>query len=181
MDSEDRRDSRPARRGAGTPPRAAPSPPFPCVDERAAAEFLEAVRWADTGPRCPRCGHADVYRACERGTVDRSARLLWCCRGCGRRYTVRLGTFLQSGRIPLRHWCYVFWAACASDLGVTAEQLRGATGVSHRAAVSMVRRGRAHVAATGARGERGPDPDALRIDGEWEDAVRRALQSRRSG
>ena len=100
--------------------------PLACSDEREAVEFLERQRWGSS-PACPRCGDTNVYQVMDRKTGERSARFLWDCRGCRRQFTVRIGTVLEDSRVPLRHWCYAFWAACASKFqGSTAPKFASA-------------------------------------------------------
>jgi transposase-like protein len=113
--------------------------PLACSDERAAAEFIEAQRWAGTGPHCPRCGDVDVYQMRDR-SGERNARFLWRCRGCKEQYTVRVGTVMEDSPIPLRHWCYAFWAACASKKGVSAKQIQRMTGLSYKSALFLMHR-----------------------------------------
>lgn len=113
--------------------------PRACTDEVAAVEFLEKQRWGDS-PACPRCGDTDVRQLRDRASGERSKRFLWYCRGCGRQHTVRIGTVFEDSRIPLRHWCFAFWAACASKKGVSALQIRRQTGVSYKSALFMMHR-----------------------------------------
>src|SRR5690349_1485908 len=87
--------------------------PHACSNEATAAEFMERQRWGNE-PSCPRCGDTDVYKMVDRETGERSSRYLWRCRGCKKQYTVRVGTIMEDSAIPLRHWCYAFWAACSS-------------------------------------------------------------------
>jgi transposase-like protein len=112
--------------------------PAACADELTAVEFMEAQRWGDT-PACPRCGATDVY-AMRGSDGKRSKRYLWRCRGCSQQYTVRIGTVFEDSRIPLRHWCYAFWAACASKKGVSALQIKRMTGLSYKSALFMMHR-----------------------------------------
>lgn len=112
--------------------------PAACSDERTAVGFIERQRWGDS-PACPRCGDTDVYQMSGR-TGERSARFLWGCRGCGRQFTVRIGTIFEDSRIPLRHWCYAFWAACASKKGVSALQIKRQTGLSYKSALFLMHR-----------------------------------------
>ena len=121
--------------------------PMACADERAAVEFLEAMRWNDS-PACPRCGDLDVYQIQSRDG-ERSTRYLWRCRGCSRQYTVRIGTVMEESRIPLRHWCYAFWAACASKKGVSALQIKRQTGVTYKSALYLMHRIRHAMAGNG--------------------------------
>ncbi len=113
--------------------------PRACTDERAAVEFIERQRWGDQAA-CPRCGVMDVYQMRDRQTGERSKRWLWRCNGCGGQFTVRIGTVFEDSRIPLRHWCYAFWAACASKKGVSALQIRRQTQVSYKSALFMMHR-----------------------------------------
>src|SRR2546430_1113564 len=71
---------------------------------------------------------------------ERNARFLWDCRGCRRQFTVRIGTVLEDSRVPLRHWAYAFWAACASKKGVSALQIKRQTGLSYKSALHLMHR-----------------------------------------
>lgn len=113
--------------------------PLACADETAAVEFLESLRWGDEAC-CPRCGDCDVYQMTKRGTDERNDRYLWRCRGCGKQFTVRVGTVMEDSPIPLRHWVFVFWAACASKKGVSALQIKRQTGVTYKTALFMMHR-----------------------------------------
>ena len=110
-----------------------------CADEDVAVEFMETLRWGDD-PACPRCGDADVYKMRKRGSQERNARKLWKCRGCNRQFSVKIGTVMEDSPIPLRTWCYAFWAACASKKGVSALQIKRQTGLSYKSALFMMHR-----------------------------------------
>ena len=115
--------------------------PKACSDETAAVEFLEAQRWGDH-PACPHCGSLDIYQMKDRQTGERNKRFLWKCREkeCGKQFTVRVGTVFEDSLIPLRHWCYAFWAACSSKKGVSALQIKRQTGLSYKSALFMMHR-----------------------------------------
>lgn len=113
--------------------------PMACADETAAVEFLERQRWGDM-PCCPHCGDTDVYQMRDAKTGERSHRFLWRCRGCKKQFTVRIGTVFEDSRIPLRHWCYAFWAACSSKKGVSALQIKRQTGVTYKSALFLMHR-----------------------------------------
>ena len=112
--------------------------PKACADEALAVEFLEKQRWGDS-PACPHCGGIHVYQMKGRDG-ERNKRFLWRCRDCTQQYTVRIGTVFEESRIALRHWCYAFWAACASKKGVSALQISRMTGVSYKSALFMMHR-----------------------------------------
>lgn len=115
--------------------------PEVCRDERLAVEFLEAQRWGSQ-PMCPRCKSLEVYQMTDRASGKRSARWLWRCRAkpCGKQFTVRIGTVYEDSRIPLRHWCFAFWMACASKKGVSAKQISRMTAISYESALFMMHR-----------------------------------------
>src|SRR6266571_7743804 len=112
--------------------------PKACSDELIAVEFMERQRWGDD-PACPRCGDTDVYQMRGRDGA-RNLRFLWRCRGCAEQFTVRIGTVFEDSRIPLKHWCYAFWAACASKKGVSALQIKRQTGLSYKSALFLMHR-----------------------------------------
>ena len=112
--------------------------PLACSDETAAVEFMERMRWGDS-PACPRCGDMDVYQMRDKAG-GRNQRFLWRCKGCKRQFTVRIGTVFEDSRIPLRHWCYAFWKACASKKGISALQIKRETGLCYKSALFLMHR-----------------------------------------
>jgi transposase-like protein len=113
--------------------------PVVCADETAAVAFMEQMRWGDT-PACPRCGDTDVIQMRDRATGDRNKRFLWRCKGCVRQFTVRVGTVLDDSPIPLRHWCFAFYAACTGKKGVAALEISRVTGISYKASLFLLHR-----------------------------------------
>lgn len=113
--------------------------PAAWASEKAAFEYMERHRWGES-PACPHCGDTNVYQMRDGATGERSKRYLWRCRGCKKQYTVKVGTIMEDSAIPLQHWCYAFWAACASKKGVSALQIRRMTGVSYKSALFMMHR-----------------------------------------
>lgn len=112
--------------------------PAACSDERTAVEFFERQRWSET-PACPRCGDTDVTQM-KAKDGQRHPRFLWRCHGCKQQYTVRIGTIFEDSRVPLRHWAYAFWAACAGKKGVSAMQIQRQTGLSYKTALFLMHR-----------------------------------------
>src|SRR5687767_13401659 len=47
---------------------------------------------------------------------------------------------MEESRIPMRHWCYGFWAACASKKGVSALQIHRQTKLSYKSALYLMHR-----------------------------------------
>jgi transposase-like protein len=112
--------------------------PAACADETLAVEFMERQRWGST-PACPRCGDTAVTQVKGKDGL-RNKRYLWRCQGCKQQFTVRIGTIFEESRIPLRHWCYAFWAACASKKGVSAMQIQRTTGLTYKSALYLMHR-----------------------------------------
>jgi transposase-like protein len=112
--------------------------PKACLDEAAAVEFFERRLWNGT-PRCPHCGMTEVARIISKAGTH-GPRFLWRCHGCKAQFTVRIGTILEDSRIPLRHWAFAFWAACASKKGVSAMQIQRQTGLSYKSALYLMHR-----------------------------------------
>jgi len=113
--------------------------PRACSDELAAVEFLEKQRW-EGAVLCVSCGDSDVYQMKDSQTEGRNRRFLWRCRACNGQFTVRTGTVFEDSKIPLRHWCYAFWMACASKKGVSALQIKRQTGLSYKSGLFMLHR-----------------------------------------
>lgn len=113
--------------------------PAACSNEATAFEFMENQRWG-SAPVCAHCGSSRVYQMKDRKTGERNTRFLWRCTICQRQYTVKVGTVMEDSAIPLRHWCYAFWAACASKKGVSALQIRRMTGLSYKSALFLMHR-----------------------------------------
>lgn len=112
--------------------------PLVCADEKMAVEFMERQRWGDC-PCCPACSDTDVY-AMKCRNDGREKHFRWRCRGCGKLYSVRTGTVMEETRIPLRHWCFAFWRACASKKGISAKQLQRETDLSYKSALFLLHR-----------------------------------------
>lgn len=113
--------------------------PIACADELKAVEFIEEQRWGDT-PCCPHCGDMDIRQMKNKKTGERNSRFLWFCNGCRKQYTVKIGTVMEDSRIPYRHWCFAFWAACSSKKGVSALQISRQTGLSYKSALFLMHR-----------------------------------------
>jgi len=129
--------------------------PLACSNELAAVEFFEEQRWGNL-PTCAHCGSTDVYKMTDAATGERNMRFLWRCRGCGKQYTVRIGTVYEETRLDLRHWCYAFWRAATSKKGVAALEIKRQCQISYKSALFLMNRIRFAMA---------PDADAPKLTG----------------
>lgn len=71
--------------------------------EPEAADLLERLRWPGD-PGCLHCGSENTYRPSDRKGA-RAKGFPWRCRACARRFSVRTGTPLDGGRMPLDQLC----------------------------------------------------------------------------
>lgn len=135
--------------------------PAACADEDAAVAFIEAQRW-DGHPVCPHCGVVDEAKPILTRDGQRGPRYLWRCTACKKQFTVRVGTIFGDSKIPLRHWCFAFWAACSSKKGVSALQIKRQTGLSYKSALYLMHRIR--VAMTPDEGHQEPLTGTVEVD-----------------
>ena len=87
-------------------------------DEQQAFKYLESVRWPD-GPVCPHCGAVKHAYACARVGRYRCAD-----KGCGKDFTVRVGTVFEDSLIKLHKWLLAAYFVCASKKGISSLQLQ---------------------------------------------------------
>jgi len=97
-------------------------------DEAAAYEMLESFLWA-SGPICPHCGGQD------RITRSRGGRLgLYRCGPCKRKFTIKVGTVLESSHVPLTQWLQAIYLMVSSKKGISSHQIMRTFGVQYKTA-----------------------------------------------
>src|SRR3984957_17303321 len=115
--------------------------------EESARAFLEAQRWPDGKPACPKCGEIGrAYRlppvagkAKKDGTIA-YRKGLWKCGACRKQFTVKVGTIFEDSHIPLSTWLKAIHLLCASKKGMSAHQLHRMLGVTYKSAWFMAHR-----------------------------------------
>ena len=108
--------------------------------EDEAIALLERLRWPN-GAACPHCGGADPYRLTAKpGTKTRTQRGLWKCSQCRKKFTVKVGTVMESSHIPVSKWLMALHLISASKKGMSALQFQRMWGVTYRAAWFMAHR-----------------------------------------
>jgi len=108
------------------------------LDDRAAREYLEALRWPN-GPVCPHCGALDDA-APMHGRSTRSG--VWKCRLCRKPFSVTVGTEFARARIPLSKMLLADYLLTSSRCA-SVRQLQLRLGINYRSALLMARRIRA--------------------------------------
>lgn len=91
--------------------------------EAAARAYFEKMRWPN-GPVCPHCGGADKNYPLTPNKKARIREGLYKCGTCDSRFSVTVGTVMESSHIPLNKWLIAFYMICASKTQVSALQLQ---------------------------------------------------------
>jgi transposase-like protein len=98
-------------------------------DEAKALAHLEADRWPDGVPTCPRCGSVRTKRM---GGKTQAGMLL--CNDCRDKFTVRTGTVMERSHVPLHKWLLATHIMAASKKGMSAKQMERMLGVTYKTA-----------------------------------------------
>jgi len=91
--------------------------------EEAARAYFEKMRWPN-GPVCPHCGSTDKNYALTPNKKARIREGLYKCGTCDDRFSVTVGTVMESSHVPLNKWLIAFYMMCASKTQVSALQLQ---------------------------------------------------------
>ena len=110
-------------------------------DEAAAFAHIEAMLWPD-GPTCPKCGTVgEVYelkgvrsKPSKKNPEGKVRHGLKKCKGCGKQFTVRIGTIFEDSHIELHLWLQAIYLMTSSKKGISSNQLSRTLGVTVRSA-----------------------------------------------
>ena len=91
--------------------------------EEAARGYFERTRWPN-GPVCPHCGSSEKIYALTANKAARIREGLYKCGTCDDRFSVTVGTVMESSKVPLHKWLVAFYMMCASKTQVSALQLQ---------------------------------------------------------
>ena len=100
-------------------------------DERAAIEYIEAIRWPD-GAICPYC---ESDRTSRQKTYQYHQ-----CKDCRQKFTVRTATVFERSHIPLDKWLYAMYILQTARKGVSSLQLSKELGITQKATWFMLHR-----------------------------------------
>lgn len=84
-------------------------------DEEKAVEFFESRRWPH-GRFCPECGSLDTY-------AHTSRKCYYHGKDCRKQFSCKVGTVMESSRIPVREWLWVMYKISVSRKGISSLQL----------------------------------------------------------
>ncbi len=99
-------------------------------DEESARRWLEGLRWGKDGCDrfCPHCGGVDTYET-------KSGRPQpYRCRDCKKWFSVRVGTVMQSSKLPFRKWIIAAYLLSTSIKGVSSMKMHRDLGVTQKTA-----------------------------------------------
>ena len=110
-------------------------------DETAAFAHIEAMLWPD-GPTCPKCGVVgEAYelkgvrsKPSKKNPEGKVRHGLKKCKGCGKQFTVRIGTIFEDSHIELHLWLQAIYLMTSSKKGISSNQLSRTLGVTVRSA-----------------------------------------------
>lgn len=96
------------------------------TEEQCETAFIKA-RWQQ-GFRCPCCGNATSYQ------FKRRQRRYWQCCACRHQTSLRSGTILEHGRLPLTTWYLAVYLITQSKTNIAALAMKRQLGISWKAA-----------------------------------------------
>jgi transposase-like protein len=127
-----------------------PSLALRIATEADAYKLLEELRWPGGQPdSCPQCGAdgkfyfltpKDGGEVRKTRTGQDTARRLWKCATCRKKFSVLTGTVFHGSKIPVRTWLFVTLELSASKNGVSAREIERKYGLTAKTAWFMLHR-----------------------------------------
>ena len=102
-------------------------------DEASARQWFEGVRWAN-GRYCGHCGSTNTRE------VPNEKPMPYWCTDCRNYFSVKVGTPMQSSKLPLRKWVVAMYMMTTSLKGVSSMKIYRELSVSQPTAWFMIHR-----------------------------------------
>lgn len=96
-------------------------------DELICRKYLENILWGGT-PVCPKCKYEKVY------CFPDQKRFKCANKDCYKIFTVTVGTYLESSKIPLNKWFHAVYVFTSHKKGISSCQLSKDIGVTQKTA-----------------------------------------------
>ena len=128
-------------------------------DEAAAVEFYESQRWPD-GVFCPFCGGNERVKP-----VASKKPQPYRCAACRKYFSVRVGTVMESSKLPLRTWLEVSHLLTVSRKGISSHQVASYVGLTQKTAWFVIHRIRESWEAQGVKFEGAVEVDEAYFGG----------------
>lgn len=95
-------------------------------DEDTARDWFESIRWPN-GRVCARCGS-------DRTREAKHAKMPYWCANCRSYFSVKVGTVMESSKLPLRKWAIAFYQILTNLKGVSSMKLHRDLGITQKSA-----------------------------------------------
>ena len=105
-------------------------------NEENARKHLESLRWPN-GPVCVHCNETDRIYAIKADKKRKIRAGIYKCGGCGRQFTVTVGTVMDNSHVPLNKWLMAAELLSANKTGVSSRELHRVLGISYKTAWFM--------------------------------------------
>ena len=102
-------------------------------DNKAAEEWFIKKRWPEE-VCCPRCGSVNVQTGAKHKTMP------FRCRDCRRRFSTKIGTFMEASNLGYRDWLYTIYLTTTNLTSVSSMKLRRELDISEKSAWFMAHR-----------------------------------------
>ena len=142
-------------------------------DDDAAEKWFIQKRWPN-GVACPSCGSLNV----QIGTARKRAPFRCREKECGKRFSVKVGTFMESSKIGYQDWLYTFYLVITNLKGVSSMKLHRDLGITQKSAWHLAHR----IRKLWESGKEGPFAGPVEVDETYMGGKRRNMpKSKRSG
>ena len=102
-------------------------------DDATAEQWFMETRWPD-GPVCVHCGSDNI----QTGAKHKSMSLR--CRACRKRFSVRVGTVMESSKLDYRIWAIATYLLTTNLKGISSMKLHRDLGITQRSAWHLAHR-----------------------------------------
>ena len=103
-------------------------------DDEAAERWFAEQRWRTGEIACAVCGSLNVLVGAKHKTMP------YRCRDCGKRFSVRTNTVMESSRLGFRTWAIAIYLLTTSKKGMSSYQLANLLGVQQKTAWYLAHR-----------------------------------------
>ena len=103
--------------------------------DKAAESWFIQQRWPEE-VCCPSCGVTNVQTGCKHKTMPFRCRE----KECGKHFSVKTGTFMQSSKIGYQSWLYAFYLFSTNLKGVSSMKLHRELGITQKSAWHLAHR-----------------------------------------
>ena len=103
-------------------------------DEDSARNWFETIRWPDGQRECPRCESGNTQ------VVESGKPMPYWCPDCRSYFSVKVGTIMQSSKLPLRKWVMALYLMSTNLKGVASTKLARDLGITQKSAWFMAQK-----------------------------------------